>query len=450
MANIACLGWGSLVWNPGGLPIRGSWLTTGPQVCVDFLRQSRNGRITLVLDSKAEPVQAHWAMMTATETPHAVTALRQREDIPLRHEKRDIGVWRPGEPPPKLIPDLASWATEQKLDAVIWTNLGPKFNDEPRAPTIEEVVSYLTSLTGQKRHDAEEYVRKAPVDTPYRRKILETFGQENSMPRFKFVDRKAHPHLYHWQKFNAEHVTTLLRDNVIWFSNPMSFNDPWDCKPYFNSDFVNDPVEVEKHVQSYAAMTRRRRKDITEEFIAQRQKEFRDNPKFLAECVEKISAGIGSEIANRYRVYCLAPDVNNLLMWAHYAESHKGICLEFSTENEMMCAAQMVEYREEFPVLAVYNESEDDNLVPLLTKSDAWKYESEYRLVAQERSNSTPHDTLMADNNFVKLPKGALKSIIVGCQGSVEDVRKLVKEFAPDIQVRQAIRVPNKYAVRID
>ena len=270
------------------------------------------------------------------------------------------------------------------------------------------------------------------------------------MPRFKFVDRKAHPYLYHWQRFNRDHVTTLLRDNVIWFSNPMSFNDPWDCKPYFNSDFVNDPVEVEKHVQSYAAMTRRRLKDITEEVIAQRQEAFRNNPKFLAECVEKISEGMGPEIANRYRVYCLGPDVNNLLMWAHYAESHKGICLEFSTENEMMCAAQIVEYREEFPVLALYSENEDDHLVPLLTKSNVWTYESEYRLVAQERSNSTPHDTLIADNNYVRLPKGALKSIIVGCQGPVEDVWKLVNEFAPDVRVRQAVRVPNKYAVSID
>lgn len=449
MASIACLGWGSLVWNPGDLPIRGSWLTTGPQVCVEFLRQSKNGRITLVLDQSAAPVQSQWAMMASDDIPKAITALRLRENIRAKNETRDIGVWRKGDPSPQLIPGLAQWAVGQNLDAVIWTNLGPKFKGEARAPTIDEVVSYLTSLTGEKRRDAEEYLRKAPVDTPYRRKILATLVEQNPMPRFKSVDPKAIPHLYHWQRFNADQVTTLLRDNVIWCSSPATFNDPWDCKPYFNSDFVNDPVEIEKHVTSYADMTQRRMPDISEELIAQRQKAFRDNPKFLAECVEKITHGLWPVIAERYRVFCLGPDSGNLLMWSHYAENHKGICLEFSTQNAVMHCAQQVEYRQEFPVLALYSDSHDDSLIPLLTKSDVWSYESEYRLVAQERSNRTPHNTLVTDNNYLKLPEGTLTSIIVGCQGPLEEVRKLAEQLAPSVRIKEALRMPNRYALTI-
>src|SRR5262249_42425154 len=147
--------------------------------------------------------------------------------------------------------------------------------------------------------------------------------------------------------------------------------------------------------------------------------------------------------------FCLGPDPGNLLMWSHYAESHKGICLEFSTQNAVMCCAQQIEYRREFPILALYSSSHDDNLVPLLTKSDVWTYESEYRLVAQERGNKTPHDTLVTDHNYLKLPEDTLTSIIVGCQGPVEEVRALVREFAPGVRVRQAARVPNRYVVGI-
>lgn len=269
------------------------------------------------------------------------------------------------------------------------------------------------------------------------------------MTRFKFVDRQFTPHLYHWQRFAPNHLETLLRDNVIWFSRPDAFNDPWDCKPCFASNFANDPVEVERHVEDYAEITRKHRPDIPESFISQRQQEFRDNPALLAAKVNEINQGIWPEIADRYRVYCLGPNPGNLLMWSHYADNHRGICLEFSTRNAVLCCATQVEYCSAFPIVRLYSKSEYDNLVPLLTKADVWSYEREYRLVAQERGNSTAHDTLMTDANFLTLPPNTLTSIIVGCQGSVDEVQRVVARFAPHLPVRTAVREPDRYALTI-
>lgn len=269
------------------------------------------------------------------------------------------------------------------------------------------------------------------------------------MTRFKFVDRQVSSHLYHWQKFVPDHLETLLRDNKIWFSRPDTFNDPWDCKPSFATDFVNDPDEIERYVQDYAEITRRHRSEIPESFIAQRQNEFRGNPALLAQKVAEITRGLWPEIAERYRVYCLGPDLRNLLMWSHYADNHRGVCLEFTTSNVVMCCATQVEYCDKFPILRLYSKTEDDNLVPLLTKADVWSYEREYRLTAQERDRSTAHDTLMTDGNYLPLPPNTLTSIIVGCQGPLDEVQALVRKFNPGLPVRAAIRQPDRYALTI-
>ena len=171
---IACLGWGSLVWNPGNLPIQRQWHGDGPFVRVEFLRQSANGRLTLVLAPSAEPVRSLWAIMSSPNIQTAREALRAREDIPPKKAKRHIQSWSRGDENPLCILELAPWAGSRGVDSVIWCALPPKFNGmDDVSPTIDEAVSYLSPLVGPNRDVAEQYVRRTPrqIDTSYRRRF---------------------------------------------------------------------------------------------------------------------------------------------------------------------------------------------------------------------------------------------------------------------------------------
>lgn len=255
--------------------------------------------------------------------------------------------------------------------------------------------------------------------------------------------------LYHWQRFDEERLRTFLRDRKIYCSDPSTFNDPWDCKPHFNTELLTKPVERERHIE-WSIDICRRQTAMSDEDVARLEKQLRADNELLAEKIDELSLEMWPAIASRYRVYCLGPYVDDLLMWSHYAESHKGICLEFDTRNNVMCCPLRVEYYGKFPIVKAYSSNLDDNMRPLLAKADVWQYECEYRLIAQDRGNATADDTLMTDNNLLKLPESALLSIIVGCQGPYDEVLSLVREEAVDLPVRRAQRVPNRFELLIE
>ncbi len=175
MATIACLGWGSLIWDDSRpFPIAGNWQLGGPLLPLEFARRSINGCLTLVIHERAPPSPTRWARLPAATLDEAAEALRRREGA----WPEGIGHW-PGANSYLFAPLIGEWAQSKQLHGVVWTALPPKWNRENgRAPTPEEALRYLETLTGETRDKAEEYIRRAPreVRTPYREIFEEKLG----------------------------------------------------------------------------------------------------------------------------------------------------------------------------------------------------------------------------------------------------------------------------------
>ena len=177
--SIVCLGWGSLLWDPRELPADADWSHDGPQLPIEFARQSGDGRITLVVTPGAAPIKVFSAPLTVSSIDDARYALAEREGVSSRFVSRSVGFWtrESGSDHPERHA-VACWASEAEHDGVVWTALKPKFGNDYVTPTCEQVVSYLDGLAGETREKAETYVRRTPVQvrTSYRETIHQVLG----------------------------------------------------------------------------------------------------------------------------------------------------------------------------------------------------------------------------------------------------------------------------------
>ena len=84
-------------------------------------------------------------------------------------------------------------------------------------------------------------------------------------------------------------------------------------------------------------------------------------------------------------VYSLSQTETDELLWAHYANSHQGFCLEYSLDELMSYQLEgetllEVDYKDAPPILSLMNlDSEQTYKQLVATKSKSWEYEREIR-----------------------------------------------------------------------
>lgn len=256
--------------------------------------------------------------------------------------------------------------------------------------------------------------------------------------------------LYHYQDFDltralhADRLVDILRNHRIYCSDPADFNDPWDCKPYFDPALLDVPANRAATAEALIANQKGGPQGNREDQL------LRTNPALLKAIVHRFSENQTAFIPKRWGVYCLSPDPSVTLMWSHYSRNHKGICLEFSLNNSKFQVAQKVRYQKEYPPLLLHEPESYLNM--LLIKSDVWDYEEEFRLICPRFTDVKEHPLIM-DGNYLSLGPNDLRSIIVGCQAdneTINAIETLVREHAPGVTVRQAKRALNKYRLVIE
>jgi hypothetical protein len=135
-------------------------------------------------------------------------------------------------------------------------------------------------------------------------------------------------------------------------------------------------------------------------------------------------------------IVCMSETWESPLMWAHYAESHKGIVMGFDVPAQ---AFEKVEYVSDRPTLASMNLDSFDDITPddlkrlMRMKAAGWSYEREHRAFLKLQNgvtiNGTEHFFIPFNNRL------RLREVIVGSRfkRSRQEVLDLVGDPTVDV-----------------
>ena len=130
--------------------------------------------------------------------------------------------------------------------------------------------------------------------------------------------------------------------------------------------------------------------------------------------------------------------MNNELMWATYANYHRGICLGFDASDPFFEGIQPVQYVDAPTAEAIASKLSGTLIDPWsLCKSKAWEFQKEWRLVL-------PGD----EPKQVAFPKQALKAVILGYrfqERDFEDLKSVLIRGGYRVQIFRIERVPGSF-----
>lgn len=240
----------------------------------------------------------------------------------------------------------------------------------------------------------------------------------------------------------------LLVEHEIYFRSPASLNDFREFQPEISfeaterekRDYVKHLLSTElaqrlppaRRVQMVGPMLHRLETDISP---------FRDE-------LHRLLQQLG--------VLSLSANDDEELLWAHYADGCRGVCVEFDPNKGLFLMAQAVIYSDGTPVINRIKDDPQEFLTKaVFTKRTSWKYEKEWRVIARWDDGIRKtrffgqHDIptavvpfFFAQNGpgYYKVPPDAIRRVILGSRCRPEDERDINSFLADGAPLVKVVR----------
>ena len=276
----------------------------------------------------------------------------------------------------------------------------------------------------------------------------------------------------------------MIEHRTLKWSAPTLFNDPFDVQTRIvsgiNCDRFSDrftelyaSIVNGEHLPDYFDAARdihRFAHYVRTNFNEHQQREaiasFRDaaweTGSHADEHLAKFSNDISANLQHG-RVFCMAEEINNVVMWSHYAQEHRGVGFKFRVLDEIdhiFLAAQPIKYVDSYVNLAdsegfadhLFGVKEMDLLSLcwdlVYVKHKDWSYEREWRCY-KPLLDEPAGDGL----EFWNCTPELFEAVYLGCCMSEDNATQivgLVKQHLPQTEVFRARKSTRSFDLEFD
>jgi len=233
----------------------------------------------------------------------------------------------------------------------------------------------------------------------------------------------------------SERCIELIKDQRLYAANPVvDFNDPFEfclgTVGEINREGLDRYYRNDLRPRLSSDLQKKLPEDLTNEAWetlkpTYKQKRKQDNEESIKDAVEKTI---------RIICFCDPDKIKNggedILLWSHYANGHKGVKIYFNTEHIKTISENLfpVFYSEERPGIDItdpnHENAEEVCRSIIQTKNKSWHYEQESRWIIHR-------DECIKENGRMYIPflPEAIRRIDLGCRcNKREDIMAVLKE----------------------
>lgn len=248
---------------------------------------------------------------------------------------------------------------------------------------------------------------------------------------------------------------SIFTKGEIYYSAPSEFNDPFDCNLQMDLDGSTDEEWVHYLKNHILSLQEGPHKERTRLFLQNNGWKMIDPTRALALARD--------EIYKKSSAFCLSQKGNSIPMFSYYADSHRGIAIEFSFDLQSIpCGVPCdqyffkgspyygkvliwdVDYPAELPDLNYHRLMMDPHYMRKLifVKTIEWKHEQECRIFRTKIPAGT-----------VKYAPHLLTRVVLGCKtGEAEFnlVKGWLKDWPTNVIISKAVQAQDRFELDIE